>query len=62
VKDGDNPLLQNGAHVDEDISTTHQIHVGEGGIVEDVLSGEDAHIPHAFADLVAVLYFAEETT
>ena len=53
-------LLRGGAEVDEHVPAQDEVQTGEGRVVGDILFGEDAHLPQAFLDLIALGHQIEE--
>ena len=60
VKEGHQFFLQLRGQVDQEVAAAQDIELGEGGVHDDVLHGEDRHLPDIFGEAVAVLFFDEE--
>ena len=60
MKEGQEFLLQLRGKVDQEVPAAQDVELGEGRVHDDVLHGEDRHLPDLFGDPVAVLFFDEE--
>ena len=52
-------LLGQRLEIDHQVAATDQVQLGEGGVLDDVVRGEDHHLPQFLRDLVAIA-LAEE--
>src|SRR6476646_4281074 len=56
-----NSLLQVGFQIDQHISATKQIELGQGRVLDEILDGENCHFANLFFDLIAVALLQEKS-
>ena len=60
VKQFQDAFLQHGPKIDQQVAATHQIHFGEGRILDYILHREHAATPHGLVDLITGFDLNEE--
>ena len=61
VEQSEDPRLQLGFHVDQQVAAGNKIHARERRILDHIVTGEDQHPAQLLADDVSTFIFAEET-
>ena len=60
MKNRKDPRLEHRTKIDQDIATADEIELREGGVLRDILPGDDTEFTHVFIDLVIRTLFREE--
>ena len=59
VEDGQQPALQVGVEVDEEVAAGDEVQLGEGRVLDDILHGEDGHLADLLADAIHAVAASE---
>ena len=59
MEEGKGLLLGQRLEIDDQVAATNEVELGERGVLDDVVLGEDDHLPQFLGDLEAVAFARE---